>query len=85
MRAFSLAIAPAYDTMVTEVTDNVTGCVHLKSYIPPNLASTPAWNVILAHSAISGAGGNVVLTLAAKIFATNVAKDAALTALNLAE
>lgn len=72
-----------YDTSVTRFTDNVTGCVHYKADIPANLATTPAWNVRIWHSAVSGAGGNVVLTLTAKTFATNVAKDAAYTSLTL--
>lgn len=62
--------------------DAVTGVATYYGMIPQNVASTPAWNLILHHHAESGSGGNVVLTVKAKDFATNVAKDAALTSLH---
>lgn len=62
--------------------DGATGCGYYKFQIPPNLGTTPAWSLIATHKAVSGAGGNVVLTVSAKDFATNVALDSALTALH---
>jgi hypothetical protein len=61
--------------------DAQTGCGYYKHKISPKLASTPAWNITVTSKAASGSGGNVVLTVSAKDFATNVALDAALTAL----
>jgi hypothetical protein len=62
--------------------DAVTGCTYWKHRIQPNLATTPAWNLAMLSKSTGGAGGNVVLTVSAKVFATNVAWDAALTALH---
>lgn len=70
-----------YDTNVIEFVDTGPGCIHFKTHIPANVAATPAWNVIMYHSASSGTGGPIQLTLSAT---TNLAKSASLTGLTLA-
>lgn len=70
-----------FDYPIYVFTDAVTGTLYFEGIIPPNVAGTPAWNLILWSKGASGTGGDVVLTVSAKDFATNAAYDAALTAL----
>lgn len=68
-----------YDVFV--FTDAVTGTITFDCIVPPNVAGTPAWNIILWSKGASGAGGDVVLTVNAKDYPTATAFDAALTAM----
>ena len=68
-----------FDYSGVRFVDAVTGDSFWSFKIPPNLAATPAWNLIITHKAVSGAGGNVSLFVECLDFATNVAFDAALT------
>lgn len=71
-----------FDYSYVSYLDAVTGITWWTGIIPQNVAPTPAWNLVLYHHADSGSGGNVVLTVTAKDFATGDAKDAALTSLH---
>jgi hypothetical protein len=71
-----------FDYSGVRFVDAVTGCVNYKHKVLANLATTPAWNLVLTHKAVAGTGGNVILTVKAKAFATNVVWDSALTALH---
>jgi len=68
-----------FDYSNVRFVDAVTGSTWWTFQLPSNLASTPAWNLILTHKAVSGAGGNVSLFVECLDFATNVAFDSALT------
>jgi hypothetical protein len=70
-----------FDYAYVAFKDAVTGTATYYGVIPKNVAGTPAWNLVLHHHAESGAGGNAILTVSGLDFATNAAKDAALTAL----
>ena len=59
--------------------DGVTGNAFYSFKVPANLATVPAWGLVLSSKAISGSGGNVFLQLACKTTATNVALDGSLT------
>src|SRR3989304_4608171 len=50
-----------FDYSGVRFVDAVTGDTFWTFKIPPNLAATPAWNLIITHKAVSGAGGNVSL------------------------
>ena len=41
-----------------------------KGTIPPNVAGTPAWNLILHHENASGSAGRVLMRVAASAFAS---------------
>lgn len=70
-----------FDYPVYVFKDAVTGTLYFEGIIPPNVAGTPAWNLILWSKGASGSGGDVVLTVSAKDYPTATAFDAALTAL----
>lgn len=61
--------------------DAVTGIMTFEGIVPSNVAATPAWNLILWSKAVSGAGGNIVLTVNGKDYPTATAYDGALTSL----
>jgi hypothetical protein len=73
-----------FDYSGVRFVDAATGTAFYKFQVPPNLAATPAWNLILTHKAVSGGGGNAVLTVSAKDYLTNAPLDAALTTLHSA-
>lgn len=78
---YSVVDGTNFDYPIYVFTDAVTGIITFWGIIPPNVAGTPAWNLILWSKAASGTGANVVLTVNGKDYPTATTYDGALTAL----
>ena len=71
----TLAFGSEIVTRYANIPDGILRCGFYQYYVPTELASTPAWNLVLVHKAGAGTGGNARISTLASMKDDNTTWD----------